>query len=353
MRIGRSVLLCIGLLSLGLADARNVQADDTGILNPPSRPTVIEIGFYLSDINDINEQKETFEFEGRLIATWKDSRLAFDPKLEGRDLKTYTGSFQFNEIFNGWWPQFVLANESGDFEQQAVVLKVRPDGELHLIQEITARAEMPMALKLFPFDHQIFKAHFQVLGYEQDEILLSPDFNNTGRDDSGVQIAQWNLKGIDVQVNPFKPRFEGNLEPIYSQFSVHLDMARQPQFMLRVVVFPLALLCLLCASVFWMDHESLGDRMAISFTGLLTVVAYQFLIGGSLPTIPYFTLMDGFVYSTYGFVAGTIIINLTVDHLNRTGRQDVGDRLDEKCRWVFPSTFLGINMFIALVFFLV
>jgi hypothetical protein len=121
--------------------------------------------------------------------------------------------------------------------------------------------------------------------------------------------------------------------------------------MLRVVVFPLTLLCLLCAAVFWMDHESLGDRMSISFTGLLTIVAYQFLIGGSLPTIAYFTLMDSFLYCTYAFIACTIMVNLRVDYLNRTGRQDVGDRLDEKCRWIFPSTFFGVNFLIALLFF--
>ena len=351
MKSSRLLLAFVGILALNLLSS-GASGDDNALLNPPSRPTVIEMGFYLSDINDINEQQETFEFEGRLISSWTDPRLAFDPELEGRETKTYTGEFQFNEVFTGWWPQLVLTNLSGDFEQVAVILRVTSEGHLHLIQEITARAEMPMALQRFPFDSQVFTANFSVLGYEADEILLAPDIDHTGRDDHGVQIAQWNLKSIRVDAGLFQPRLEGDLTPTYSQFSVHLDMARQPQFMLRVVVFPLALLCMLCASVFWMDHESLGDRMTISFTGLLTVVAYQFLIGGSLPTIEYFTLMDGFVYSTYAFVAGTIFINLTVDHLNRTGRTEVGDRLDEKCRWIFPSSFVTANLLIALFFFL-
>ena len=351
MKTSKIFLAFIGILTFGVFWSGASLADD-GMLNPPSRPTVIDIGFYLSDINDINEQQETFEFEGRLISSWTDPRLAFDPEVEGVDIKTYTGEFQFNEVFTGWWPQLVLTNLSGDFEQVAVILRVTPEGRLHLIQEITARAEMPMALQRFPFDRQVFTANFSVLGYEEDEIRLEPDINHTGRDDNGVQIAQWNLKSIRVNTSLFQPHLEGDLTPTYSHFSVHLDMARQPQFMLRVVVFPLALLCMLCASVFWMDHESLGDRMTISFTGLLTVVAYQFLIGGSLPTIEYFTLMDGFVYSTYGFIAATIVINLTVDYLNRTDRQDVGDRLDEKCRWIFPSSFLAVNLLIALIFFL-
>lgn len=326
---------------------------DPVLRNPPAVPTVVQVGFYLSDINDISEQNENFEFEGRLISSWKDPRVAFDPAVAGVSVKTYTGSYQFTEIFAGWWPQLVLANESGHFEQQGVILKVEADGSLRLVQEITAVAEMPLDLHHFPFDQQGFIARFLVLGYEEKDVRLEADLESTGRDDSGVQIAQWHLVGIEIEAERFRPHLEGEFEPVYSGIAVRFEMDRRPEFMLRIIVFPLTLLCLLCASVFWMDHESLGDRMTISFTGLLTVVAYQFMVSGSLPTIAYFTLMDGFVYTTYGFIAATIVINLRVDHLNRTGRQDVGDRLDERCRWIFPLGFFGSNAAIALAFFLV
>ena len=343
--------LLVSTLFLGVLFTSNSSIADLSLLNPPAEPTVVKVGFYLSDINDVNEQQETFEFEGRLISRWKDARLAFDPLENGSDFITYTGSFQFSEIFAGWYPQFVLANKSGAFEQEAVVLRHYPDGTLHLIQEISAVVEMPMSLRRFPFDQQIFTAYFLVLGYTESQVQLEVDLDSTGRDDNGVQVAQWHLEDVNIQVDPLEPSLKGSVQPRYSRVAVQLDMRRRPQFMLRIVVFPLTLLCLLCASVFWMDHESLGDRMAISFTGLLSIVAYQFLIGGSLPTIAYFTLMDSFLYSTYMFIACSIVVNLRVDHLNRTGRQDAGDRLDEKCRWVFPSTFFGINLLIALIFF--
>ena len=318
---------------------------------PPAVPTIVKVGFYLSEINSVNEQQENFEFEGRLIATWRDPRLAFDPALAGTPVKTYTGSFQFTELFEGWWPQFVLANESGFFEEQAIFLKVESDGEIHLIREISALAEMPLDLHRFPFDRQHFSAKFLVLGYEKSEVRLEPDLAHTGRDDGGVQIAQWHLNRVEVVVDDFRPHLEGHLEPEFSRMVAMFDMERRPQFMLRIIGFPLTLLCLLCGSVFWMVRESLGDRMTISFTGLLTVVAYQFLVSGNLPMIAYFTLMDGFLYSTYLFVAGTIVVNLRVDHLDRTGRQAVGVRLDEKCRWAFPLAFFAGNSAMALAFF--
>lgn len=344
------IILVLLLLAGGALRAGNAEANSS-ILRPPDTPTVVSVGFYLSDINDVNEQQETFEFEAQLISSWKDPRQAFDPSIEGTQEKTYSGDFQFNEVFSGWWPQLILANESGNFDRQGVLLRIQPDGQLTLIQEINATAEMPMNLHRFPFDRQTFEARFLVLGYPESEILLQTDLASTGRDDDGVQIAQWDLKGLDLRTDTLRPHLEQNPDVAYSRLIVELDMKRRPQFMLRIVVFPLTLLCLLCASVFWMDHESLGDRMSISFTGLLTVVAYQFLVGGSLPTIAYLTLMDGFLFSTYLFVAASIAINLRVDHLNRTGRQKIGDDLDEKCRWIFPISFVTINAILTALAF--
>ena len=51
---------------------------DFSLRQPPAVPTIVKGGFYLSEINSVNEQQENFEFEGRLIATWRDPRLAFD-----------------------------------------------------------------------------------------------------------------------------------------------------------------------------------------------------------------------------------------------------------------------------------
>jgi hypothetical protein len=47
-------------------------------------------------------------------------------------------------------------------------------------------------------------------------------------------------------------------------------------------------------AVFWMDRESLGDRMDISFIGILTVVAFQIVVSDQLPRISYFTIVSSF-----------------------------------------------------------
>jgi len=63
-------------------------------------------------------------------------------------------------------------------------------------------------------------------------------------------------------------------------------------------------------SVFWMDKSLLGDRLSISFIGILTVVSYQILLGETLPRIAYFTLTNvcfGSVEDHYFFKAQSCI----------------------------------------------
>ncbi len=130
-------------------------------------------------------------------------------------------------------------------------------------------------------------------------------------------------------------------------------MIRRPGFMLRLTVFPLATLVVLSWSVFWMDHASLGERMDISFLGILTVVAYQITLSDILPRISYPTLTYAFMTISFVTMCATVVANLVVGYLDRQGFSAVGDRLDRRCRVAFPAAYFGINSLVAWYFFFV
>ena len=325
------------------------------LLGPPDEsaggPTNVSVGVFVSDVNAVSEQQETFEFEATLTLKWRDPRQAFDPAEAGVSEKVYQGGYQFSEVYDGWWPQLILANESGQFETQGVFLRIEPEGSLTLIQEFNAVAEMPMQLRRFPFDRQHFEAIFEVLGLGPDRVMLVADPEITGSMGQGVNIAQWVLHGVHASARQIDPIYgRGHAEPL-SQLVVTLDMSRQPGHLLQVVVAPLALLVLLTFSVFWMDRESLGDRMDISFIGILSLVAYQIVVSEHMPAIAYFTLMNGFLYSTYLLLTAGVVINLVVSKLDQAGRGSVGNRIDRTCRWAFPLLFVGLNVLNVLYFF--
>ena len=325
-------------LLLLLLAATTAQA--SSVPPPGERPVVVKAGFMLYDINEIEESAETFEFEGALLLNWQDPRQAFDPAAEGVAERVYKGSFQLQEIYKGWRPQAFLANESGAYERQGVVLRIEPDGTAWYVEEIDAVAESPMDLRFFPFDAQTLQIHFKFLGYDAGEVRFDPvdDFSRLlPQQDNPVGNAGWHIGDYVVSVGEDLSAIAGpELAGMGSTLRIDVDAERRSGYLIRVVVLPLMLIVALSWVIFWMDRESLSNRINISFIALLTVVAFQIMVEQALPAIPDLTLMAGFLAINYLLLAATIVINIRVDQLDRAGRVAEGDVLDLRCRWLFP-----------------
>ena len=320
---------------------------------PGDGPIAVRAGFMLYDVNEIEETTETFEFEGALLLSWVDPRQAFDPDAEGASERVYKGEYQFAELFDGWWPQVVLANQSGSLDRQGVVLRIEPDGTVWYIEELDAIAESPMSLRFFPFDRQSLEIHFKFLGYGVDEVRFEPvaDYSSLlPQRGNAVGNAEWTVAGYAVTAGEDLAAIAGSAA-VGQGSTLRIDILaeRNPGYLIRTVVLPLALIVMLSWSIFWMDRESLGSRMDISFIALLTVVAFQTIVEQALPAIPGFTLMAGFIMINYLLLAATIVVNLRVSVLDHSGRRDLGDALDRRCRWLFPALYFAVFPLLILV----
>lgn len=334
-------VLLAGLGAAGL-DAQESRSESAGATagvrflgRPPSDgPTVVRVSFRLQDINEIDDEAQCFDFNGILTAVWVDTRQAFDPAVEQVAEKTYSGDYQFNELSPAWYPQLVLANESGRFESQAVLLRVRPDGTSILETKISAAAEAELNMRRYPFDHQQLEAVFEVLGYGPDEVVLEAGHEAGPADCQGVRLPQWSLEEVTASVREGDRQLPGGRAP--SRFVLSMDLQRESLFMLRLVILPLFLIVALSWSVFWIDRAHLGDRINISFVGILTAVAYQIVVGDILPQISYVTLMNAFLNLSFCTMCAAVLVNVWVGRLETRGDVRLADRLDHICRWAFP-----------------
>ena len=321
-----------------------------GALPQENSPVEVTVSFDLRDIDHIDDEAETFEFTGVLKSSWHDPRQAFDARAEGTDEKIYQGGFQFNELFSGWFPQLILVNESGMYEKHGVVLRVRSDGSLSLFETVNAVAKIDLDLRRYPVDQQRLQAVFHVLGFESKEITLrlEPDYNDGNLNiDELFEMPQWNLTKIKSSIGIRNTPLLGK-GATTSTFTVSIYLERSSFFILRLVILPLIIIVMLSWSVFWMDKTSLGDRISISFIGILTAVTYQVILSEILPRISYITLMnDGFLSVSFLILCMTVIVNLRVGYLDRHGMSEAGDRLDHRCRWMFPVTYF---VFLLVIF---
>ncbi len=340
----RAKLIALPLILLAVVAASAHARSD---LPPGDRPVVVKAGFMLYDITEIEESTETFEFEGALLLSWHDPRQAFDPDTEGVTERIYKGSYEYEELYGGWRPQAFLANESGAYDRQGIVLRIEPDGTAWYVEEIDAVAESPMDLRFFPFDEQTLQIHFKFLGYRMDEVRFEPveDYSSLlPQRGNPVGNAGWTIGAYAVSAGQDQSAIAGP-QVIGQGSTLRIDVSaeRRSGYLIRVVVLPLMLIVALSWVIFWMDRESLGNRMDISFIALLTVVAFQIMVEQALPAIPNLTLMAGFLAINYLLLAATIVINLRVDQLDRAGRQAEGDALDLRCRWIFPLLYFVVS----------
>ena len=319
---------------------------DPFALSPPEHEGPIEVlfDFDLYDINNIDSVAETFEFTGVMTLTWNDPREAFDPAVEGVREKFFQGEYQVNEVATGWYPQVVLLNEAGAYVKTGVQLRIKPDGTSILTEKMSAVAEAALDMRSFPFDTHRLEATFVLLGHSSDEVVLrvEPGRHNPS---SRIRIPGWSLQ--QVALSDQTQLTEVTTRP--GAATISIDIAREAAYIRRLITLPMVVIVLLSFSIFWMDKSSLADRNSVSFIGVLTGVAFQHLVVSVMPPVSYITLMQAFLFISFLLMAATVPVNVAVATLDRKGRSDIGDLIDQRCRWLFPLGYFVLVAAIAAV----
>jgi hypothetical protein len=191
------------------------------------------------------------------------------------------------------------------------------------------------------------------LGFDNDEVLLQAESGAAVLLPGNVRVPQWTVARVSASVRD-RPASHAGRRGVSSGFVLSIDVQRQPFYTVRLIVLPLIVIVLLSFSVFWMDRSLLGDRISVSFIGILTAVAYLMVTSDQLPRISYFTLVHGFLNLSFLTMCATVVINLVVAALDKRGEVDQGDRIDQRSRWAFPIAYFGLLfvMFaVAIIFY--
>ncbi len=345
-RIGWLGLTWLVFLGLGMLSAQAQSDLAPGMPNPPASPTVVKVGVFLADIINVDELNETFEAELILTAEWEDPRLAFDPEEAGTPVKLFQGNFQFNEVYAAWWPQLLFVNQIGSGELNAIKISIYPDGRVRYLDQRNVLLETPMKLHSFPFDTQRLVAKIVSFGDYSDSVQLVVDERVEGATeeyaevDKNVNIAEWQLRGVELEAGEADFRYYGGRQS-FSELTLSVVMERKSANLIWKVILPLIILVLLMWAVFWMEVDNLSDRLNVSFIGILTIVAYQFLIDGAMPRIDYFTFTDTVLLYSFIVMCLAIFESLILYSLCKKDRRPLAEKIDRAFHWLFPVLYFS------------
>jgi hypothetical protein len=93
-------------------------------------------------------------------------------------------------------------------------------------------------------------------------------------------------------------------------------------------------------TVFWLNPEQFGPQIGIATTSMLTLIAYRFMVGGSLPMVSYLTRMDYFIFGSMILVFITLVQAVVTSILVNSERTTLAKRIDRWCRCIFPIGFV-------------
>jgi hypothetical protein len=310
-----------------------------GTTPPDGVPVPVRVGLYVVDISNINETSSTFAVELDVVGGWKDTRLAFD----GEEAHMYIGQRATAFRENIWLPQVSAVNVLGEMVLKSLTFKVEPDGSVVLRGRIAGVLRAPLDYHDFPFDRQVLAVELESFAWDASEVVIIPDAKYDGFDPD-FHMPEWEI--VDVRASERKHKREGDgLE--FSRMRFEIEVRRMSGYYVWKVLLPLVIVVLISWIVFYMPNEALGRRAAVSSTGVLTVIAYQFVVSGSLPRVPYLTQMDRMTLLSVATIGATMLVNMLVDRAKRTSAERAL-KIDRASRGLFPLVYFSM---LALFFF--
>jgi len=331
----RSVLLML-LLTITIA-AGPAWADET------PRPRAVTVGMYLVDITSLDETRNTYTVEMDVFVTWNDPELAFDAAVEGAARKVYTGSEVAGLRDSLWQAQIFPTNPVGQFSAGGRKLVVYPDGKAELTGRVTATLRARLDYRRFPFDTQILPIELESFPWNRNEVQLTPDPEHSGFDQL-TALSEW--KVVDLGIEQYEKERVRDVVP-FSDLCFNITVQRDAGFYLWKIFLTVIIIVALTWVVFWMTGEGLGRRAGVSSSGILTVIAYQFVTTSSLPRVSYLTVADKVMILSVVMIAATMVESLLVDGLTHTNPARKL-RIDRACRVLFPASFMLALLVLAL-----
>lgn len=289
-------------------------------------PKQVGLRFTLDNITDISTSNQSFRAIFRMVFRWV---------ADEKDEKTYDADNASWEP--KWKPKLAFKNA---IDQPDVSVKPGKDRFYYLVDhdnkkwvEYTFRCEgtfmEPFELKAFPFDCQDLSIILE-LGNKGgiDKYVLTPDPSTTSfaKFNLGLCVlTEWILHPPMLEFGLSHPDSSKN-STVRPLFIAKLKMQRNYKFYLNRVCLFLALLSLLTLCSFANDVASVVDRLSLDFTLLLSLAAYQSVVGSYLPMLSFLTYIDLYMTAVILFVCGISIENAIIGYV--ASNVDNDDQLD-------------------------
>lgn len=327
----RNTFAAITLYLIGFFLAASVSAT-AGINRPDADkgPTRVYVMVFVKDVDSIDTPNQSFEATVYMEVRWRDPRLRHNSEGEvARSL---------SEV---WTPRIKIVNQQRVWQTLPEFVEASPSGEVVYRQQLWGSFSQPLALRDFPFDRQVLTLQFVAAGYNPEEVefVRDPDSVSGMTDNPSApdwEFLDWKFEATPVVLSPEKQPLAG--------IAFSIEAKRKQGFFYFKVIAPLIFIVAMSWLVFWIDPTQSATQISIAITAMLTLIAYRFVVGTSLPRLPYLTRLDYFILAATALVFAALVQVVITSNYAKSDELAKAQRIDRIARWVFPAAFLLLTL---------
>ncbi|XP_021369969.1 uncharacterized protein LOC110461026 isoform X3 [Mizuhopecten yessoensis] len=285
-------------------------------------------------VGEIDTLKEQYTADVIVKAKWR------EPSLDGQN-KT-SESVEFNKMWN---PKLYIENSLGDPKEQIRYQVLYNDkGEAYVSEKRVIKGTFMENLELddFPFDVQdITITVASELPSSEVELIEDDDDHHVVNKQAFVDEQEWHLYMHTECVKRDIVIDQADMSVRRSALSVKCRAARRPGYFVWNIFVVTFLICSLAFTTFSVNNNLPQNRLQLSFTLVLTAVAFKSAVNSSLPRISYLTYMDKYLLIAMVMLTAVCVWHAIVSTL---ATQEKRDRIESVVLTVLAAIYIFYNI---------
>ncbi|MFC1688947.1 hypothetical protein ACFL0N_01895 [Pseudomonadota bacterium] len=295
-------------------------------------PTVVEVGLFVIDIDEIDDVTQRFNVDMFIVARWKDSRLAL-PEAERE------GHERFMSIDDVWTPRILFLNDRGLTPQLRVGVTIDDLGNVRFQNRLSGELSANLEFLEFPFDVQRLPIDMVSYQYTAEELQLSSNSDLTSEAEK-FSIEGWHMKELEPEIGVFMLPTSNVKLP---RLTYIIEARRDSDYYVLTMLVPMALIIFMAWTVFWLQPNIVPSRIAISTASIFSLIALGVSIRLGLPKVSYLTRADIFVLGCTLMVFVALGVAVIGSRWANSDRMELALKTNAIARWVYLLLFAVVT----------
>jgi hypothetical protein len=297
---------------------------------PPVSPQEVHVGGYVMHIHEINIKDNYFIADFYLWFRWS-----------GDELKPYK--------------TFTLVDAREELKSDPDVTRL-PDGSNYAYVRIVAKVTKFWDLRGYPLDSHDLDINVEEEANEETSLHYVADTDNSGADQRQISMPGWRMvqtfatNGVGVYRSNFgDTSLPQNQETRYSRFTLRMTFARKGDLVFLKLLFGVWVGAGISFVAFFIKPRRIDPRFGVGVGAIFAAIASEYIVTQSLPDTNAVSLADKLHVVAFAFIFLSIVESTCSLYLAERGHEVKSNRMDRRCRWIFPVSFAVLNGIIIAV----